>query len=160
MATHLLQDPRVYLTPIAFFLRKSSLDELPQLGSVLVGDLRFLGPRPALFSQDDLTARRTQKGVDQPVPGLTGWAQIKVRDESPIPAKASSRCCGSARRGVTLMKRLVIVGAEGHGRSVAEAVLACGEFVVAGFLDDVFRELGRLWEVPVLSGFPCWPRVD
>ncbi len=89
VATHLLQDPKVYLTPIGSFLRKSSLDELPQLWSILVGDMSFVGPRPALFNQDDLIALRTEKGVDQLVPGLTGWAQVNGRDELPIPAKVA-----------------------------------------------------------------------
>lgn len=89
VATHLLQDPKVYLTPIGSFLRKSSLDELPQLWSILVGDMSFVGPRPALFNQEDLIALRTEKGVDQLVPGLTGWAQVNGRDELPIPAKVA-----------------------------------------------------------------------
>lgn len=89
VATHLLQDPKVYLTPIGSFLRKSSLDELPQLWSILKGDMSFVGPRPALFNQDDLIALRTENGVDQLVPGLTGWAQINGRDELPIPAKVA-----------------------------------------------------------------------
>jgi O-antigen biosynthesis protein WbqP len=87
MATHLLADPKVYLTPIGSFLRKSSLDELPQLWSILVGDMSFVGPRPALFNQDDLVALRTEQGVDQLMPGLTGWAQVNGRDELPIPEK-------------------------------------------------------------------------
>jgi O-antigen biosynthesis protein WbqP len=87
VATHLLQDPKVYLTPIGSFLRKSSLDELPQLWSILVGDMSFVGPRPALFNQDDLVALRTEFGVHELVPGLTGWAQINGRDELPIPEK-------------------------------------------------------------------------
>ena len=87
VATHLLQDPKVYLTPIGSFLRKSSLDELPQLWSILVGDMSFVGPRPALFNQDDLIALRTEAGVDELVPGLTGWAQVNGRDELPIPEK-------------------------------------------------------------------------
>ncbi|HVL07717.1 O-antigen biosynthesis protein WbqP [Variovorax boronicumulans] len=87
VATHLLSDPRVYLTPIGSFLRKSSLDELPQLWSILVGDMSFVGPRPALFNQQDLIDLRTQHGVDVLVPGLTGWAQVNGRDELPIPAK-------------------------------------------------------------------------
>lgn len=89
VATHLLKDPRTYLTPIGSFLRKSSLDELPQLWSILVGDMSFVGPRPALFNQDDLIALRTDCGVDQLVPGLTGWAQVNGRDELPIPEKVS-----------------------------------------------------------------------
>jgi O-antigen biosynthesis protein WbqP len=87
VATHLLADPKVYLTPIGSFLRKSSLDELPQLWSILVGDMSFVGPRPALFNQDDLVALRTEQGVDQLMPGLTGWAQVNGRDELPIPDK-------------------------------------------------------------------------
>ena len=89
VATHLLQDPKVYLTPIGSFLRKSSLDELPQLWSILVGDMSFVGPRPALFNQDDLVALRTEFGVHELVPGLTGWAQINGRDELPIPQKVA-----------------------------------------------------------------------
>mgnify|MGYP006386772433 CR=1 FL=1 len=87
VATHLLADPKSYLTPIGSFLRKSSLDELPQLWSILVGDMSFVGPRPALFNQDDLIALRTACGVHDLVPGLTGWAQINGRDELPIPEK-------------------------------------------------------------------------
>jgi O-antigen biosynthesis protein WbqP len=87
MATHLLTDSSEYLTPIGPFLRKSSLDELPQLWSILVGDMSFVGPRPALFNQDDLIVLRTQYGVDKLVPGLTGWAQVNGRDELSIPIK-------------------------------------------------------------------------
>ena len=87
VATHLLQDPVPHLTPIGSFLRKSSLDELPQLWSILKGDMSFVGPRPALFNQDDLIALRTQYGVHELVPGLTGWAQVNGRDELPIPEK-------------------------------------------------------------------------
>ena len=89
VATHLLNDPKVYLTPIGSFLRKSSLDELPQLWSILRGDMSFVGPRPALFNQDDLIALRTEFGVDQLLPGLTGWAQVNGRDELPIPQKVA-----------------------------------------------------------------------
>ena len=87
VATHLLTDPGAYLTPIGSFLRKSSLDELPQLWSILAGDMSFVGPRPALFNQHDLVALRTRLGVHELVPGLTGWAQINGRDELPIPDK-------------------------------------------------------------------------
>ncbi|MFY9327271.1 MAG: sugar transferase [Georgfuchsia sp.] len=87
LATHLLGDPKVHLTPIGSFLRKSSLDELPQLWSILVGDMSFVGPRPALFNQQDLIALRSQYGVHALVPGLTGWAQVNGRDELPIPEK-------------------------------------------------------------------------
>ena len=87
VATHLLADACSHLTPIGTFLRKSSLDELPQLWSILVGDMSFIGPRPALFNQDDLIALRTAKGVHALVPGLTGWAQVNGRDELPIVQK-------------------------------------------------------------------------
>ncbi len=87
VATHLLNGPERYLTPLGSLLRKSSLDELPQLWSILKGDMSFVGPRPALFNQDDLIALRTDKVVHQLVPGLTGWAQINGRDELPIPRK-------------------------------------------------------------------------
>jgi len=89
VATHLLADPKSHLTPIGSFLRKSSLDELPQLWSILVGDMSFVGPRPALFNQHDLIELRTQLGVHELVPGLTGWAQINGRDELPIPQKVA-----------------------------------------------------------------------
>ena len=87
VATHLLRDPDAWLTPIGAFLRKTSLDELPQLWSILAGDMSFVGPRPALFNQDDLVALRTERGVHELVPGLTGWAQVNGRDELPIPQK-------------------------------------------------------------------------
>lgn len=87
VATHLLSDPDAYLTPIGSFLRKTSLDELPQLWSILKGDMSFVGPRPALFNQDDLVALRTANEVHKLVPGLTGWAQVNGRDELPIPEK-------------------------------------------------------------------------
>lgn len=87
VATHLLKNPDDYLTPVGSFLRKFSLDELPQLWSVLKGDMSFIGPRPALFNQDDLIELRTKKGIHYLVPGITGWAQINGRDELPIPVK-------------------------------------------------------------------------
>lgn len=89
VATHLLGNPDAWLTPIGSFLRKSSLDELPQLWSILKNDMSFVGPRPALFNQDDLIILRTQQGVDKILPGLTGWAQINGRDELPILQKVS-----------------------------------------------------------------------
>jgi O-antigen biosynthesis protein WbqP len=87
VATHLLFESGQYLTPVGSFLRKSSLDELPQLWSILVGDMSFVGPRPALFNQEDLISLRTQYGVGKLVPGLTGWAQVNGRDELSIPVK-------------------------------------------------------------------------
>lgn len=87
VATHLLENPSAWLTPIGSFLRRSSLDELPQLWSIIVGDMSFVGPRPALFNQHDLVELRTRAGVHELVPGLTGWAQVNGRDELPIPVK-------------------------------------------------------------------------
>ena len=87
MATHLMKNPEQYCTPVGSFLRKSSLDELPQLYSVLKGDMSFVGPRPALFNQDDLIELRTKKGIHNLIPGITGWAQINGRDDLPIPEK-------------------------------------------------------------------------
>ena len=89
VATHLLDNPDTYLSPIGGFLRLSSLDELPQLFSVLKGDMSFVGPRPALFNQDDLIALRIEKGVDKLLPGITGWAQVNGRDELSIPDKVA-----------------------------------------------------------------------
>ena len=87
VATHLMVDTEQFLTPVGSFLRKSSLDELPQLWSIIVGDMSFVGPRPALFNQDDLKKLRTENGVHNLIPGLTGWAQINGRDELPVPDK-------------------------------------------------------------------------
>jgi O-antigen biosynthesis protein WbqP len=87
VATHLLDNPGAYLSPIGGFLRYSSLDELPQLFSVLKGDMSFVGPRPALFNQEDLITLRSEKGVDKLLPGITGWAQVNGRDELSIPDK-------------------------------------------------------------------------
>ena len=89
VATHLMSDAVAFLSPIGGFLRRTSLDELPQLFSILKGDMSFVGPRPALFNQDDLVALRNEKGVDQLKPGLTGWAQVNGRDELPIPEKVA-----------------------------------------------------------------------
>jgi len=89
VATHLLDNPDSYLSPIGSFLRRSSLDELPQLFSVLKGDMSFVGPRPALFNQDDLIDLRTANGVDKLLPGITGWAQVNGRDELSIPDKVA-----------------------------------------------------------------------
>jgi O-antigen biosynthesis protein WbqP len=87
VASHLISDASSHLTPIGSLLRKSSLDELPQLWCILVGDMSFVGPRPALFNQHDLIELRNQKGVHKLMPGLTGWAQVNGRDELPIPQK-------------------------------------------------------------------------
>ncbi len=87
VATHLLRDAGRYVTPVGSFLRKFSLDELPQLWSILRGDMSFVGPRPALYNQDDLIALRTAEGVHRLMPGVTGWAQVNGRDELDIPAK-------------------------------------------------------------------------
>lgn len=87
VATHLMKNPVIYLTPIGSFLRKFSLDELPQLYSILKGDLSFVGPRPALYNQHDLVELRNEKGIDRLIPGITGWAQVNGRDELPIPVK-------------------------------------------------------------------------
>lgn len=89
VATHLLEDPKSVLTSIGDFLRKSSLDELPQLWNILKGDMSFVGPRPALFNQADLIKLRTEQKIDSLIPGLTGWAQINGRDELPIPDKVA-----------------------------------------------------------------------
>jgi len=87
VATHLMENPDKYLTLIGLFLRKFSLDELPQLYSIVKGDISFVGPRPALYNQADLIELRTNKGIDQIIPGITGWAQVNGRDELPIPIK-------------------------------------------------------------------------
>ena len=89
LATHLLALPASYITPVGKFLRRTSLDELPQLWSILKGDMSFVGPRPALFNQDDLVVLRTNAGVDALLPGLTGWAQVNGRDDLPIPEKVA-----------------------------------------------------------------------
>ena len=89
VATHLLDNPDIYLSPIGGFLRSTSLDELPQLFSVLRGDMSFVGPRPALYNQDDLIALRSKKNVDKLLPGITGWAQVNGRDELSIPDKVA-----------------------------------------------------------------------
>ena len=89
VATHLLDNPDLFGTPIGSLLRKSSLDELPQLYSILIGDMSFVGPRPALFNQEDLIQLRTQYGIHELLPGLTGWAQINGRDVIPIPEKVN-----------------------------------------------------------------------
>ena len=107
VATHLLKDPAQYLTPIGSFLRTSSLDELPQLWSILKGDMSFVGPRPALFNQNDLVALRTQLGVHKLRPGLTGWAQINGRDELAISDKVALDRYYLQHRGLGLDLRIL-----------------------------------------------------
>jgi O-antigen biosynthesis protein WbqP len=107
VATHLLNDPHAWLTPIGPFLRKSSLDELPQLWSILVGDMSFVGPRPALFNQDDLVALRTEARVHELMPGLTGWAQVNGRDELPISEKVKLDVEYLRRRSLSLDLRIL-----------------------------------------------------
>jgi O-antigen biosynthesis protein WbqP len=109
VATHLLNDPKALLTPIGSFLRKSSLDELPQLWSILNGDMSFVGPRPALFNQDDLIAQRTATGVHTLTPGLTGWAQINGRDELPIPEKVALDTEYLERRSFVFDLKIIIL---------------------------------------------------
>lgn len=102
VATHLLQKPEVWLTPIGSFIRRTSLDELPQLWCILKGDMSFVGPRPALFNQHDLIELRTAQGVHELVPGLTGWAQINGRDELSIPDKVSFDATYLRTRSISL----------------------------------------------------------
>lgn len=102
VATHLLRDPGRYLTPVGSLLRRSSLDELPQLWSILKGDLSLVGPRPALFNQDDLVEQRTRRGVHRLKPGLTGWAQVNGRDELPVPRKVELDAYYLEHRGLAL----------------------------------------------------------
>jgi O-antigen biosynthesis protein WbqP len=107
VATHLLGNPAAHLTPIGSFLRKSSLDELPQLWSILRGDMSFVGPRPALFNQHDLVAMRTASGVHVLVPGLTGWAQVNGRDELPISAKVALDAAYLEKRSLAFDVRIL-----------------------------------------------------
>lgn len=107
VATHLLEKPETYLTPMGSFLRRSSLDEIPQLWSILKGDMSFVGPRPALFNQDDLIALRLQHGVHTLVPGLTGWAQVNGRDALPIPEKVKYDAEYAARRSFLFDLRIL-----------------------------------------------------
>lgn len=110
-ATHLLADPAALMTPIGPFLRKSSLDELPQVWSILKGDMAVVGPRPALFNQDDLIALRTDQGVHVLRPGLTGWAQINGRDDLPIPAKVALDRAYLENRSLLLDVRIMLMTA-------------------------------------------------
>jgi O-antigen biosynthesis protein WbqP len=107
VATHLLQSPERYLTPIGSFLRRTSLDELPQLWSIVVGDMSVVGPRPALFNQHDLIEMRTQHGVHVLRPGLTGWAQVNGRDEIPIPDKVGFDAYYLQNRSLALDLRIM-----------------------------------------------------
>jgi O-antigen biosynthesis protein WbqP len=109
VATHLLPDPDAWITPLGRFLRRTSLDELPQLWSVLVGDMSLVGPRPALFNQDDLVALRTAAGVEALRPGVTGWAQINGRDDLPNTDKARLDADYLARRGLVLDVRIIAI---------------------------------------------------
>jgi O-antigen biosynthesis protein WbqP len=111
VATHLLENPAQWITPLGGFLRRTSLDELPQLWSVLVGDMSLVGPRPALFNQDDLVALRTKAGVDALRPGVTGWAQINGRDELPIPEKVRLDAEYLARRSLAFDLRILLATA-------------------------------------------------
>jgi O-antigen biosynthesis protein WbqP len=111
VATHLLRDADAYLTPIGGFIRRSSLDELPQLLSVLKGDLSLVGPRPALFNQTDLIALRTAHGIHALPPGITGWAQVNGRDELPIPQKVAFDCDYLRRRSFWFDARILLMTA-------------------------------------------------
>ena len=109
VATHLLQNGKNYLTPIGSFLRKSSLDEIPQLWSVIVGDMNLVGPRPALYNQEDLINLRTKLGVHKIAPGITGWAQINGRDELPIPEKVEFDRQYLEKRSIAFDMRIIIL---------------------------------------------------
>jgi O-antigen biosynthesis protein WbqP len=111
VATHLLGDPDTWVTPFGRWLRRTSLDELPQLWSVLKGDMSLVGPRPALFNQDDLVALRTAAGVQRLRPGLTGWAQVNGRDELPIPQKVRLDVEYLARRSLAFDLRVLLLTA-------------------------------------------------
>jgi O-antigen biosynthesis protein WbqP len=121
VATHLLERPEQWLTPIGSFLRRTSLDELPQLWNIFTGEMSFVGPRPALFNQDDLVALRTERGVHALVPGLTGWAQVNGRDELPIPAKVELDAYYLQHRSLLFDLRILVLTAwkvlGGHGVS-------------------------------------------
>jgi O-antigen biosynthesis protein WbqP len=120
VATHLLNDPDQWITPLGRFLRRTSLDELPQLWSVLIGDMSLVGPRPALFNQDDLVALRTAGGVHRLRPGVTGWAQVNGRDELPIPKKVELDIEYLQRRSLAFDLRILAASARAavSGRGV------------------------------------------
>ena len=135
VATHLLDDPDAWVTPFGRVLRRSSLDELPQLWSVLKGDMSLVGPRPALFNQHDLVALRTQAGVDALRPGLTGWAQINGRDDLPIAEKARLDREYLQRRSMTFDLRILAataVSASGPTQSLAKATATPSRSAMAG----------------------------
>lgn len=121
MATHLLRDPHLYLSPVGSFLRRTSLDELPQLLNVLRGDMSLVGPRPALFNQHDLVAMRTAQGVHELLPGITGWAQINGRDELPLGEKVRLDAEYRSKQGLgfdlRILLRTAIVSVTGQGTS-------------------------------------------
>ena len=121
VATHLLADPDAWITPLGRFLRRTSLDELPQLWSVLAGDMSLVGPRPALFNQDDLVALRTAAGVHRLRPGVTGWAQVNGRDELPIPEKVKLDAEYLERRSLAFDMRILALTARAalSGRGVS-----------------------------------------
>lgn len=109
MATHLLPNADAFLTPIGKFLRRSSLDELPQLWCVLTGAMSLVGPRPALFNQDDLIKLRTERGIHQLAPGITGWAQVNGRDDLPIPVKVNFDQEYLERRSLGLDFKIIVL---------------------------------------------------
>jgi len=109
VATHLITTPEVYITPVGNFLRRTSLDELPQIWSILRGDMSVVGPRPALYNQNDLIEQRTKAGVDKLVPGLTGWAQVNGRDELAIPEKVSLDLEYMKRRSILFDLRIILM---------------------------------------------------
>jgi O-antigen biosynthesis protein WbqP len=108
-ATHLMTDPSRFVTPLGRLLRRTSLDELPQLYSILVGDMSFVGPRPALYNQDDLVALRTSSGVHRVTPGLTGWAQVNGRDDLPIPDKVELDAYYARNRSFVLDVKIIFL---------------------------------------------------
>ena len=111
VATHLLSDAERYITPVGSLLRRTSLDELPQVFSVIAGHMSFVGPRPALFNQDDLVALRTERGVQVLVPGVTGWAQVNGRDELPIPVKVEYDAEYLRRRSLAFDLKILLLTA-------------------------------------------------
>jgi len=119
LATHLMKNPEIYLTPIGAFLRRYSLDEIPQLFNILKGNMSFVGPRPALFNQDDLVELRTKKNIHTLTPGVTGWAQVNGRDDLPIPVKVSfdeyylNHCSFAFDLYIILLTALKVIRKEG-----------------------------------------------